>query len=33
MFLFNNKYSVNIFYGIIPDIRAAGVSTAGKPQV
>ena len=28
MFFFNNKYSVNIFYGIIPDTRAAGVSIA-----
>ena len=33
IFSFNNRYSANIFYGIIPDIRAAGVSTAGKPQV
>ena len=30
---FNDKYSVNIFYGIILDIGAAGVSTAEKPQV
>ena len=33
IFFFNNRYSVNIFYGIMPDIRAAGVSIAGKPQV
>ena len=33
MFSFNDKYSVNIFYGIILDIKAAGVSIAGKPQV
>ena len=32
-FSFNNKYSANIFYGIMLDIRAAGVSIAGKPQV
>jgi hypothetical protein len=30
IFSFNNRYSVNIFYGIMPDIRAAGVSTAGE---
>ena len=27
-FFFNNKYSVNVFYGIMPDIKAAGVSIA-----
>ena len=32
-FFFNDKYSVNIFYGIIPDTRAVGVFIAGKPQV
>jgi hypothetical protein len=32
-FSFNNRYLVNIFYGIMPDIGAAGVSIAGKPQV
>ena len=26
-FSFNNKYLVNIFYSIIPDIKAVGVST------
>ena len=31
VFLFNNRYLVNIFYGIIPDIKAAGVSIVGKP--
>ena len=31
MFFFNDKYSANIFYGIIPDTGAAGVSTAGEP--
>ena len=31
IFFFNDKYSVNVFYGIIPDTRAAGVSTAGEP--
>ena len=30
-FLFNNKYLVNVFYGIMPDIKAAGVSIVGKP--
>ena len=33
IFFFNNKYSVNVFYDIIPDTRAAGVFTAGEPQV
>ena len=32
-FSFNNKYSANIFYGIILDIKTTGVSTAGEPQV
>ena len=31
VFLFNNRYLVNVFYGIILDTKAAGVSTAGKP--
>ena len=31
IFSFNNKYLVNVFYGIILDIKAAGVSTAGEP--
>ena len=30
MFSFNNKYSANVFYSIMPDIGATGVSTAGK---
>ena len=30
-FSFNNKSSVNIFYGIMPDIKAAGVSIVGEP--
>ena len=29
-FSFNNKYSVNVFYGIIPDIKATGVSIVGE---
>ena len=33
IFSFNNKYSVNVFYGIIPDTEAAGVSIVKKPQV
>jgi len=32
-FSFNNRYSVNIFYGIMPDTGAAGVSTTEEPQV
>jgi hypothetical protein len=31
MFSFNNRYLVNVFYSIIPDTRAAGVSIAGEP--
>jgi hypothetical protein len=31
IFSFNNRYSVNIFYGIMLDIKAIGVSIAGKP--
>ena len=30
-FSFNNRYLVNIFYSIILDIGAAGVSIAGEP--
>ena len=30
-FSFNNKYSANVFYGIMPDIGAAEVSIVGKP--
>ena len=33
MFSFNNKYLVNIFYSIMLDTGAAGVFTAGEPQV
>ena len=33
IFSFNNRYLVNIFYGIMPDIGAIGVSTVGEPQV
>ena len=32
-FTFNNRYSDTTFQGIMPDSGAAGVSTAGKPQV
>ena len=32
-FSFNNRYSANVFYGIIPDIGAAGVFIVGEPQV
>jgi hypothetical protein len=31
IFSFNNRYSANIFYSIIPDIRAAGVFTVREP--
>jgi len=31
MFSFNNRYLVNVFYGIIPDTGAAGVSIVGEP--
>jgi hypothetical protein len=30
-FSFNNRYLVNIFYSIILDTKAAGVSTVEKP--
>ena len=33
IFFFNNRYSINIFYGIIPDTGAAGVFIIGEPQV
>ena len=33
IFSFNNKYLVNIFYGIILDTGAIRVSIAGEPQV
>jgi hypothetical protein len=31
IFSFNNRYSVNVFYGIIPDTKAIEISTAEKP--
>jgi hypothetical protein len=31
-FTFDNRYSSDIFQGIMPDSGAAGVSTAGNPQ-
>ena len=31
IFSFNNKYSVNVFYSIMPDTRAAEVFIAGEP--
>jgi len=31
MFSFNNKYSANVFYSIIPDTKAAEVSIVGEP--
>jgi hypothetical protein len=30
VFFFNNRYSANVFYGIIPDTGAAGVSIIGE---
>ena len=33
VFSFNNRYSVNVFYGIILDTRAVEVFTAKEPQV
>ena len=33
IFSFNDRYSVNVFYGIMLDIKAAGVSIVGEPQV
>ena len=31
MFSFDDKYSVNIFYNIMLDTRAVGVSIVGEP--
>ena len=33
VFFFNNRYSVNVFYNIILDTKAAKVSIVKKPQV
>ena len=33
VFSFNNRYLANIFYNIILDTKATGISIAGKPQV
>ena len=33
IFSFNNRYSVNIFYGIMLDTGATGVFIAEEPQV
>ena len=30
-FSFNDRYLANIFYGIMPDTRAIGVSIVGEP--
>ena len=30
VFFFNNRYSVNVFYSIIPDTGAAGISIVGE---
>ena len=31
IFFFNDRYSANVFYGIMPDTKAAGVFITGKP--
>jgi hypothetical protein len=31
VFSFNNRYLANVFYSIILDTRAAGVSMVGEP--
>ena len=31
IFSFNDRYSVNVFYGIMLDTKATEVSIAGKP--
>ena len=31
IFFFNNEYLVNVFYSIILDTKAAGVSIVGEP--
>jgi hypothetical protein len=31
VFSFNNRYLVNVFYSIIPDTRAVGVSIVKEP--
>ena len=31
IFSFNNRYLANVFYGIMLDTRAAGVSIVGEP--
>ena len=33
IFSFNNRYSANIFYSIILNIKAVGVFITEKPQV
>ena len=33
MFSFNDRYLANVFHGIMLDTGAAGVFTAGEPQV
>ena len=32
-FSFNDKYSANVFYSIMPDTKAVGVFIVRKPQV
>jgi len=31
IFSFNNRYSANVFYSIMPDTKAVGVSIVGEP--
>ena len=33
VFSFDDKYLVNVFYGIMLDTKAAGVSIVGEPQI
>ena len=33
IFFFNNRYSANVFYSIMPDTKATEVSIAGEPQI
>ena len=33
IFFFDDKYLANIFYSIMPDTGATGISIVGEPQV
>ncbi len=32
-FIFKERYFLEVFQGIMPDTGAAGISTAGEPQL